>query len=122
MTGGDLCFQSVVSEFGCKGAPQSSLCLVAFLVTLPRRSAASPASVTSSSGNTHSFFFFFKDLIYLLMRNTQTERHRHRQTEKQAPCREPDAGLDPGSPGSRPGLQAALNHCTTGAAHDVLLN
>ena len=25
-------------------------------------------------------------------------------------------GLDPGSPGSRPGLQAALNHCATGAA------
>ena len=28
----------------------------------------------------------------------------------------PDVGLDPGSPGSRPGLQAALNRCTTGAA------
>ena len=26
-------------------------------------------------------------------------------------------GLDPGSPGSRPGLQAALNHCATRAAH-----
>ena len=26
--------------------------------------------------------------------------------EKQAPCREPDMGLDPGSPGSRPGLKA----------------
>ena len=26
--------------------------------------------------------------------------------EKQAPCREPDAGLDPGTPGSRPGLKA----------------
>ena len=25
-------------------------------------------------------------------------------------------GLDPGSPGSRPGLQAALNRCATGAA------
>ena len=28
--------------------------------------------------------------------------HRHRQREKQAPCREPNVGLDPGSPGSRP--------------------
>ena len=27
---------------------------------------------------------------------------RHRQREKQAPYREPDVGLDPGSPGSRP--------------------
>ena len=27
-------------------------------------------------------------------------------------------GLDPGSPGSNPGLQAALNRCATGAALD----
>ena len=31
---------------------------------------------------------------------------RHRQREKQAPCREPDVGLDPGAPGSHPGLKA----------------
>ena len=37
------------------------------------------------------------------------EGQRHRQREKQAPCREPDVGLDPGSPGSGPGLKAALN-------------
>ena len=43
------------------------------------------------------------------MRDTERERQRHRQREKQAPCREPHAGLDPGSPGSRPGPQAALN-------------
>ena len=47
------------------------------------------------------------------MRDTQRERERerqkHRQREKQAPCREPDVGLDPGSPGSGPGLKAALN-------------
>ena len=30
------------------------------------------------------------------------ERQRHRQREKQAPRREPDAGLDPGTPGSYP--------------------
>ena len=28
------------------------------------------------------------------------------EREKQAPGREPDAGLDPGTPGSRPGPQA----------------
>ena len=48
------------------------------------------------------------------MRDTQRERERdrqrHRQREKQAPCREPNLGLDPGSPGSGPGLKAALNH------------
>ena len=32
-----------------------------------------------------------------------TERQRHRQRGKQDPCREPDVGLDPRSPGSRPG-------------------
>ena len=36
------------------------------------------------------------------MRDTQAERQRHGQREKQAPCKEPDVGLDPGSPGSRP--------------------
>ena len=46
-------------------------------------------------------------LIYLFMRDT--ERQRHRQREKQAPCREPDGGLDPVSPGSHPGLKTALN-------------
>ena len=40
----------------------------------------------------------------------ETERKRHRQREKQAPCREHDVGLDPGTPGSHPGLKAALNH------------
>ena len=34
------------------------------------------------------------------------ERQRHRQREKQAPCREFDVGLNPGSPGSHPGLKA----------------
>ena len=63
---------------------------------------------------------FFKDFIYLFMRDTERERERerqkHRQREKQAPCREPDMRLHPGSPGSRPGLKAALNHCATRAA------
>ena len=38
------------------------------------------------------------------MRNT--ERQRHRQREKQAPCGEYDAGLDPRTPGSQPELKA----------------
>ena len=60
--------------------------------------------------------FFFKILFfYLFMRDTEQERGRDRQREKQAPCREPDVGLDPGSPGSYPGLQVALNRCATRA-------
>ena len=42
------------------------------------------------------------------MRDTEKERQRHRQREKQALCREPDVGLDPRSPGSCPGPKAAL--------------
>ena len=42
-------------------------------------------------------------------RERERERQRHRQREKQAPFREPNVGLDPGSPGSGPGLKAALN-------------
>ena len=60
------------------------------------------------------FFFFLR--FYLFIHARHRNRQRHRQREKQAPCREPNVGLDPGSPGSCPGLQAALNHCATGAA------
>ena len=45
-----------------------------------------------------------------------TEQAREQQREKQAPHKEPDVGLNPGSPGSGPGLQAVLNHCATRAA------
>ena len=63
------------------------------------------------------FVFIYLRFIYLFMRNTERrERQRHRQREKQASCREPDLGLDPGSPGSRPGPKAALNHGATQAA------
>ena len=46
----------------------------------------------------------------------ERERQRHRQREKQAPFREPDVGLNPGTPGpeadalSHPGVpQACFN-------------
>ena len=58
------------------------------------------------------FFFFFKDFIYLFMRDRERERERERkgQREKQAPCREPDVGLNPRFPGSYPRLKVALSH------------
>ena len=49
---------------------------------------------------------FFKDFIYLFMRDTEKEMHRHRQREKQPPHRAANVGLDPGSPGSCPGPKA----------------
>ena len=39
-------------------------------------------------------------------RERERERQRNRQREKQAPCMEPDVGLDPQSPGSRPEQKA----------------
>ena len=66
--------------------------------------------------NPSFFFFFFLLRFYLFIheRDTERERQRHRQREKQAPPRDPDVGLDSGSPGSCPGLQAALNRLIQG--------
>ena len=50
-------------------------------------------------------FFFL--IFYLFIHDRQ--RQRHRQREKQASRREPDMGLDPGSPGSGPGPKVGLN-------------
>ena len=52
------------------------------------------------------FFFFLILFIYDSHRERERERQRHRQREKRAPCREPDVGFDPGSPGSRSGPKA----------------
>ena len=41
------------------------------------------------------------------MIDIERERQRHRRREKQAPCQKPDAGLDPGTPGSRSGPKAS---------------
>ena len=65
--------------------------------------------------------FFFLN-FYLFMIVTQREREREREAETQAEGeagslqREPDVGFDPGSPGSRPGPKAVLNHWATRAA------
>ena len=72
-------------------------------------------SLRMEDGNISSFFY------YLLIherhrereRERERERQRHRQREKQAPCGDPDAGLDPRIPGSCPEPQAdaqPLNH------------
>ena len=41
------------------------------------------------------------------------DTHGKREREMQAPCREPDVGLNPRTPGSCPGLKAALNRWAT---------
>ena len=53
-------------------------------------------------------FHFRKDFIHLFTqeRHIQRERQRHGEREEQAPCREPNAGLDHRTLGSRPGPKA----------------
>ena len=51
------------------------------------------------------FVYLFKR-FYVFIHETHRERQSHRQREKQAPSREPDMGLDPGTPGSCPELKA----------------
>ena len=76
-------------------------------------------SLTYSLSNKYIFLRF-----YLFIHERHGERQRHRQREKQAPCREPDAGLDPRTLGSRPELKVdtqPLSH--PAAAHtDSLSN
>ena len=55
--------------------------------------------------SSHCLLFIFLR-FYLFMRDTDREGQRHRQREeKQASCKEPNVGLDPGTPGSRPELK-----------------
>ena len=51
-------------------------------------------------------FFLRSYLLFIHDRQRERERERERQKEKQAPCREPDVGLDPRTPGLRPGPKA----------------
>ena len=54
------------------------------------------------------FLSFLKKhtFIHSFIHSSERERQRHMQGEKQAPCKEPDVGLDPGTPGSHPELEA----------------
>ena len=52
------------------------------------------------------FLCIFFKILFIYSSETQRKSQRHRQREKQPPCREPDTGLDPRSPGSGPGLKA----------------
>ena len=46
------------------------------------------------------------------MRDGERERQRHRQRKKQAPCKKLDVGLDPWTPGLRPGPKAGAKPLT----------
>ena len=60
---------------------------------------------------TSRYFFFFKDFIYLFDRDRQPAREGTQagglgEEEAGFPVEEPDVGLDPGTPGSRPEQKA----------------
>ena len=73
---------------------------------LPLSSHPHPIWPPSYVSSLRKHISFFKDFIYLFMRDTEGERPRLRQREKQASCREPDVGLDPRTPGSCTELKA----------------
>ena len=54
------------------------------------------------------FKIYFFNFFYLFMIVTEREREAETQAEREAGSmhREPDVGIDPGSPGSRPGPKA----------------
>ena len=61
--------------------------------------------------------FFFKIFIDLFMRDRERQRHSQME-EKQAPCKEPDVGFDPRTPGSCPEPKAdaqSLSHSSVPA-------
>ena len=49
----------------------------------------------SGQGWKEQFEAFLKKILFIYSQETQRGRQRHRQREKQAPCKEPDVGLDP---------------------------
>ena len=51
----------------------------------------------------------------------ERERQRHRRREKQAPGQEPDVGLDPGNPGSRPRPKAGAKLLSHPGIHETHL-
>ena len=51
-------------------------------------------------------WYFFLKILFIYSLDTHRERQRQRRREKQAPCREPNVGLDPGTLGSGPGPKA----------------
>ena len=74
---------------------------------------------------TQKLFIIFLKKIYLFMRNTERERQRHGQREKQAPCREHNAALHPRTLGSwrEPKVDAQpLSHPGIPKSYSLLLN
>ena len=57
----------------------------------------------------YHILFFLRFYLFIHDRERDAKTQAEGERKKQAPRRKPDVGLDPWSPGSRPGLKAALN-------------
>ena len=84
----------------CPLHPQKTVSIPFYAEGNPPPCTFQPLGAQQNTLTSISFFFFLTLFIYLSMRNTKSQRLRQR--ERQAPCREPDVGLDLTTPGSRP--------------------
>ena len=76
-----------------------------------------PQGLTFSESKCYSLFLLG---FYLFTRDTEKQGHRRR--EEQASCWEPDAGLDPGTPGSHPGPKAGAKPLSHPGIPGILLS
>ena len=108
-----LCSRSPREPTGLSGPGPSSLCLPHFNHSSCTLTGFVKVKLvlTSIYESLIKPFFLKKDFIYLFMSDTERERERqrNRQREEQAPCREPDVGLDPGIQDHALGRRQALN-------------
>ena len=89
----------------------------------PMAKAKSMARVKPTATlQTGAILFFKRFYLFIHERHTHTQRQRHRHREKPAPYREPDMGLDPGTPGSCPGLKAGAKTLSHAGIPGAILN
>ena len=69
----------------------------------------SPPTQTLKAGELWGSLHFPAAAVLFVNSLGEADRLAHRLGEKEAPCREPNVGLDPGSPGLHPGLKVALD-------------
>ena len=59
-----------------------------------------------------------KKILFIYSWETERKRQRQRQREKQAPCKEPDVGLNPGTMDHTLGRRQTPNHWATQASRE----
>ena len=97
---------------------------------LERRAQLQALVLYSHSHGVGTWVFFFFKILFIYERHTERRRHRQRSRRQQGDTgeagwqEEPDAGLDPRTPGSHPEQKArtpALSPASTRARHSYRL-